>query len=697
MLEGFFSPGSVAIVGAAREAGKVGRFVLDNVLAGGYAGRVYPVNPKADEIAGIKCYPDIPSLPETPDLAIVVVPAKATPRVVEQCGEKGTRSVVVISAGFKETGPEGAALEREIVGIAKRYDIRLLGPNCLGFIAPSSKLNASFAATMPEQGSISFMSQSGALGTAILDWAAGEGVGLANFVSLGNKADVSEIDLMRTWREDPGTKVVVAYLESVANGAEFVTAAREVADVKPLIVLKSGRSDAGARAVSSHTGSLAGSSQAYEAAFRKAGALRADGVEHLFDLAIAFARQPLPEGPGVAILTNAGGPAILATDACEANGVTLASLERETVEALREVLPPAGAFYNPVDVLGDADAEAYGKAARIVLADPNVRSMVVILTPQAMTQALETAEVVAEEARAAGKPLLAVFMGVGAVEKAVGRLRELSVPNYPYPERAVAALAAMEQYATSRSRPRYAEIHPAADFDRVREIIDTTREAGQPFVIEQSASDLLAAYGVPVPPGGVARDLAGARRIANEVGYPVVLKIASPDILHKSDIGGIRVGIENDVQLAEAYDDILARVGTRMPDAVIWGVMVQKQLAKGRELIVGVNRDPTFGPLLLFGLGGVYVEVMKDVTFRLCPVSPEEARTMIGEIRGFGLLRGARGEAAADIDAIADTIVKVSWLAADFDDILEMDVNPLIVAERGKGAVAADVRIGIGG
>jgi len=697
VLESFFSPRSVAVVGVSREEGRVGHYVFDNLLSAGYVGSVYPVNPKADEVHGHRCYASVQDVPAPVDLAIVVVPAKYVSGVLEECGLSGIRAVIVISAGFKETGPAGAALEREAVAVARKHGIRLLGPNCLGLIATESLLNASFAPTMPSAGTISFMSQSGALGTAVLDWAAGESIGLAHFVSLGNKSDLSEVDLLKAWEADPGSKVVAAYLEAVTDGRAFVEAASSLTRLKPLIALKAGGSDAGARAVSSHTGSLAGSEQAYSAAFRKAGIIRAASVQELFDFSVGFARQPLPKGPGLVILTNAGGPAILATDACERLGMSLASLEAETITALREALPAAAALYNPVDVLGDADPERYRLAGEILVRDANVRAILVILTPQAGTDAESTARAVVELARSSGITTFASFLGRAGVASAIPVFTEGEIPQFDFPERAVATLAAMLSHSRRLQAP--VPILPAIDGDRtiVANAIEHARQAGRTFITEESASRIAAAYGISVPPGGIAKDLAAARLLAAEVGYPVVMKIASPDILHKSDIGGIRVDIKDEDGLVEAYEDILARVRERMPDANIWGVSIQQMLPPGREVIIGVNRDAQFGPLLMFGLGGIFVEVMKDVTFRLCPVTTEEAREMLTEIRGFGLLRGARGQRPADLDAVIDVIVRTSALVSDFPEITELDINPLIVADKGEGAVAADIRIGIGG
>jgi acetyl coenzyme A synthetase (ADP forming)-like protein len=675
----------------------VGRSVYGNLLAAGFDGPVLPVNPRCTDVDGQVCYPSVTDLPITPDLGIVVVPAPAVAGVLDELGTKGTRSAIVISAGFKETGPTGAAREREAMAAASLHGLRVLGPNCLGLISTAARLNASFAPVMPLPGGVAFMSQSGALGTAVLDWSRGAGIGLDSFVSLGNRVDVSEVDLMERWMLDDGARVVVAYLESVADGEAFVRTATKLTRVKPFVVLKSGGSDAGARAVSSHTGSLAGSDAAYDAAFARCGVVRAGGVEELFDLAQAFSRQPLPVGPGLAILTNAGGPAIIATDSCERTGVVLASLGRDTIDALRSALPEAAAAYNPVDVLGDARDDRYAAALATLGADPEVRSVLVILTPQAPTRAVETARAVGAFAKRTGITTLACFMGDESVREAREVLRSEGVPAYDFPERAVAALSAMERHRAHLARPVEVAEPIAGDRGLVRERIGHARAARRPFITEQHAAEVAAAYGVSVPAGGTVRDLVEARSLAADIGYPVALKIASPDILHKSDIGGIRLGISGEGELAAAYDQILTTARERLPDAVVWGVTVQKMVPRGREVIVGVNRDPQFGPLLMFGLGGVYVEVLKDVTFRLCPVTRSEARAMIEETRAFGLLRGARGESPADIDAIEDVLVRVSALACDFPEILELDINPLIVSDRGGGAIAADVRIGIGG
>ena len=695
-LEFLFSPRSIAVVGAGREPGGVGRSVFDSLLDAGFAGDVWPVNPRADEVAGHRCYPDVPSLPAVPDLVVVAVPAKFVPSVLETCGAAGVQGAIVLSAGFKEAGAAGVALERAIVQTAAAHGLRLLGPNCLGLIVPGNHLNASFAGTMPPEGAIAVITQSGALGTAILDWAR-DGGGLSGFVSLGNRADLSESDFMEAFDADPATRVIAGYLESIVDGPRFVKVAGAVARTTPVVLLKAGSSEAGARAVSSHTGSLAGSDAAYEAAFAAAGVLRARDTEELFGMAEAFARQPVPVAPGLAIVTNAGGPAVMATDACSRAGIPLAALMPETVDALRGALPAASGLYNPVDILGDAPPDLYADALRLVARDPGVNSILVILTPQGPTLPDETADAILAAAATPDATIIACFMGEDTVEGARRALAAGGIPAFRYPERAIDALAAMERYRVLAARPAIEP--PTIDVDRaaVKLILDQARTARRAFVLEEHASEIARAYGIPTPAGVVARDRGAALAAAHEIGYPVVLKIASPDILHKSDIGGIVIGIADDDALLKAWDLVLDRAHRRMPDADIWGALVQQMVLPGREVIIGVVRDPTFGPLLMFGLGGIYVELLKDVTFRLAPLDHPEALRMVESIRSAGLLRGMRGAKPADVDAVADVLVRVSALVTDFPDIVELDINPLVVADRGGGAVAADIRIGIGG
>ncbi len=697
MLDGFFTPETVAVVGVARESGKVGHFVFRNLIDGGFAGAVWPVNPKADEILGQKCYASVAALPATPDLVIVAVPAPVVSDVIRQCSAVGVSSAIILSAGFKETGPVGARLERELAQVAAEGGVRLLGPNCLGLVATPSKLNAAFAGSVPRSGGVAFLSQSGALGTAIIDESASGGPGIAYFVSLGNRADVSEHDLLREWEHDPAVRVAAGYLESVKDGTAFLAAARSFTRKRPLVILKAGTSDAGARAVSSHTGSLAGSDVAYDSALRDCGALRVNSAEELMDAALAFDLLPIPDGPGVALLTNAGGLGVLATDETERRGLSMASLDSDTVAALRACLPDAAAFYNPVDVLGDADPGRYADAMHALLADDGVHTLLVMLTPQAMTLPMETANAIVAAAAESEVAVIACFVGGDVVHEARSLLREGGVACYPSPERAVFAASLIERYRTIRAVGLDVVEQPDVDVASATTLLTEARTLGRPFVTDEIAAQVASHFGIPVPCGSVGATYSVAAEIAEDCGYPVALKISSPDILHKSDVGGVVVGIKDSEELLSAYDSLLDRIRRRAPGAAVAGVYVQKMASSGRELIVGINRDSTFGPLLMVGLGGVYVEVLKDVTFGLCPVSPKRAKEMLASLTGYALLRGVRGEQAADLDAAADIISRVSWMASLLPDIVELDINPVIVLNRGQGAVAADIRIGIGG
>jgi len=691
MLEMFFDPQSVAVIGASREPEKLGYGVLHNIIQYGYQGAVYPINPKADEILGLSAYASILDVPGAVELAVVVVPAKYVASVLRECGQKGVRGVIIISAGFRETGSAGLKAEHELAAIAEQHGMRIIGPNCLGIIDTVCSLNASFAAGMPLQGEIAFMSQSGALCTAILDWALAAHIGFSRFVSLGNKADVDEVDLLQAWCADPHTRVILAYLEAITHGVRFMKAAREVTRRKPVIILKSGITSAGSKAVSSHTGSLAGSEQAYDTAFRQSGVIRAHSVQELFDLSVAFASQPPLQGNRVAIVTNAGGPGIMATDALEAAGLQLTSFQRETVDSLREHLPPAANFYNPVDVLGDALADRYGAALSVVLADENVDGVTVILAPQAMTQIVETAQAIGEIAEQHDKPIVSCFMGEEKVSQAYESLRQHHIPNYSFPEQAIDALGALYRYYQWLERPEPEILRFKVDPERAHHAIEAARTDNRLTLGDMEAREVIAAYGIAVPDSQLARLPDEAVQLANAIGYPVVMKIISPDILHKSDVGGVKVGMMSAADVRDAYDLITYRARRFMPDADIWGVSVQQMVPEGKEIIIGVNRDPQFGPLIMFGMGGIYVEVLKDVTFRLAPLSRQDAEEMIREIRTYRLLRGVRGEPPVDFNALTEVLLRVSQLVMDFPEIVELDINPLIALE--DRAVAVDMRL----
>ena len=696
MLEEFFDPKSVAVVGASTSPEKLGYAVLENLVNGGYAkvGKIFPINPKADEILGQKAYPSVLDVPENIDLAVIVIPYPYVPAVLEECGKKKIPGVVVISAGFREAGMEGLERELELLEIAKKYQLRLIGPNCLGIIDTFTPINASFSAGTPPQGPMAFMSQSGALGTAILDWAQAGRLGLAKFVSLGNKADVSEIDLLKAWADDKDTNVIMMYSEGLPNGQEFIRVAREVTKKKPVVAIKSGVTKSGSRAVSSHTGSLAGSEQAYQAAFQQAGVLRANDMASMFDMALALGYQPLLKGDRIAIVTNAGGPGILATDALERSGMSLARLEVETIKSLEKQLPDAASAANPVDVLGDARGDRYRFALEIVSTDPNVDGIMVVLTPQAMTEIEDTARAVGSLSHEIDKPVLACFMGEAKVEKGIKVLREFDVPNFSFPERASLAFRAMSQYREVKERkdPVYESFK--VDNEAVRQVLERAKQDGRYAIGDAEAWDILKAYGLSIPRSVLAKTPQEAVEIAGEIGYPVVLKIASPDILHKTDVGGVKVGLETPDQVQDAFELMIYRTERYLPDALIWGCQVQEMAPPGGlEVLIGMNRDPQFGPLVTFGLGGIYVEALKDVTFRIAPFTRLEAQAMLEEIRAKALLEGIRGKPPVDKEAIIDTLLRMGQLVQEFPEIAEFDINPLIVYPKDQGAIAIDMRL----
>jgi acetyltransferase len=698
-LRPILEPQSVAVIGASRQPGTVGYAVLSNLLMGQYTGVVYPVNPKAKAICGVRAYSSVTEIPDPVDLAVVIVRASLVPQVLEECGQKGIKGAIVISAGFKETGPEGAKLEAQVKEIAHHYGIALVGPNCLGVINtdPNYRLNASFAKEMPLPGNIAFISQSGALCTAVLDYAKGQGIGFSKVVSLGNKADVNENDFLAYLWQDPQTQVILLYIEELSDGRRFLQLAREITGEgdsrKPILALKAGRTPAGARAVASHTGSLAGSDEVYEALFAQAGVLRADTVEDLFEYAIAFANQPLPNGRRTVIITNAGGPGIMATDACVRYGLELAQLSEKTLDQLREKLPPHASLLNPIDLIGDAQHDRYEAALDAVLGDPNVDAVVVLLTPQAMTDIENIANVIVQKSKQRVKPILACFMGLVDISAGVNILKENGVPCYSFPEDAVRALAAMVRYVDWVRRPRTGVKLFPVDTERARSLLSEAPVSEHGFVPEEVAFQVLEAYGFPVLPWGVAKTPEEAVSIARQIGYPVVLKVLSPDVVHKFDVGGVQLNLNSDSDVRQAFDKIFNSVKQHLPEARIEGVIVQAMTKKGREVILGLKRDPQFGPILMFGLGGIYVEILKDVTFRFAPVRELGAYRMVRDIRTYRLLEGVRGEPPADIDKIVECIERLSQLAIEQDLIEELDINPLIVYPQGEGAVVVDVRI----
>jgi len=696
MLSFFFNPESVAVIGASANVDKLGHAVLRNLVDSGYIhkGEIYPINPKSKEILGIPAYKSVEDVPGPIDMAVIVIPHTYVPDALRTCGKKGVKGVVIISAGFREAGIEGVERERELVRIAHQYGMRIVGPNVLGLLDTYTPINASFAADSPPQGPIAITSQSGALGTAILDWAQAGSLGLSKFVSLGNKADVNEKDLLEEWAGDEKTKVILMYIEELTEGQKFLDTAKNVAKKKPIVAIKSGVTQSGARAVSSHTGSLAGSEQAYHAAFQQAGVIRADSMQELFDMALAFGYQPKLQGKNIAIITNAGGPGILATDALERAGLSLARFENHTLHELEKTLPDAASASNPVDVLGDALADRFKFALDKVAEDPNVDGLMVVLTPQAMTEIEATAQAVCDKANEIDKPILTCFMGEKRIKAGIDILVRNNIPNYPFPNRAALAFRAMAEYTDIVSREEALLETFDVDQSSVRDLIDKVRSEGRLSIGDSEARQILKAYGMKIPKSELAENAAEAVVLANQIGYPVVLKIASPDILHKTDIGGVKVNLQNDEQLRDAFELMVYRANRYLPEARIWGCLVQEMVPSGNlEVLVGMNRDPQFGPLVTFGLGGIYVETLKDVTFRIAPFSKLEAKAMLNEIRAKALLDGVRGNPAVDKEAIIDTLLRVGQLVTDFPEILEIDINPLTVFAKNQGAIAIDMRL----
>ncbi len=693
-MKAFLAPNSVAVIGASRSAGAVGHEVVKNLLKCKYLGKVFPINPKTNRLLGLRCYSTVLDVEGSVDLGVVAVPAEIVATVAEEAGEKGLKGLIVISAGFKEIGTEGLEREKELLRICSKHGMRLLGPNCLGLINTFTPLNASFASQTPLKGNVGFASQSGALCTAVLDWAAREHVGFSNLISLGNMADMDETDFMQILAEDPNTKVILIYIEGIKEGQRFLEVAPTVSQKKPVIILKSGTSSAGARAAASHTGSIAGSEVAYAAAFRRCGVLKVDSVEELFNLGIAFSSQPIPRGRNVAILTNAGGPSILAADACSRHDLNLAWLSTRTIELLRKRLPEASSLFNPVDVLGDALADRYGFALETLLLDDSVGSTLVILTPQAMTQPLETArKLKALKSKFPDKPILAVFMGGKSVEEAIRFLMETGIPNYSHPEKGVSTLAGMVKYGEYLTREMEKFSSLKVDREAANKVIERTKSEHRVSLLSVEAREVAQAYGIAVPPSELAQNRGQAVAAAEEIGYPVAMKVVSPQILHKTDIGGVKLGLSSSREVEVAFNDIMRSANLFMPSARVFGVEVQKMLPAGKEVIVGMTRDIQFGPLVMFGLGGIYVNVLKDVAFRLAPVSEQAASEMITETKSYALLRGVRGEPTSDINSIIDVILRVSQLSMDLKEISEIDINPLFVYERGKGSLALDVKI----
>lgn len=671
----FFQPKGVVVIGASTAPEKLGYGAARNLIQSGYRGAIHFVSQKPGELFGRPLHTELAGVPDPIDLAVLIVPPHATPQAIEECGKRGIRAAIIVSAGFRETGAEGAALEGQCLAAARAYGVRLLGPNCIGVIDTHLPLDTTFLQPpMPAPGGIGFISHSGAFAASIVDWARGEGFGFSQIVSLGNQADVNETDMLPALAEDPHTKVIALYMESVSDGRRFVETARRVSRRKPLIALKVGRFEAGQKAAASHTGALAASDTAFEAAFAKAGILRADTAEQMFDWARALETCPLPRGKRIAILTNAGGPGVIAADSLETNNLVAAPLTESTRKALSAILPPSASLHNPVDMLASASPQTYADCLCLLLADPQVDAALVILPPPPMFKAEEVAEKLVNAAGQSDKPVVVALLGSTLIEQAKQTFKSAKIPTYPFPERAVAALRALYQRARFLTRE---EAHT------------TPLQPARLHI--SNPEELLAAYGIPIASLKLARSAEEAIAAANQLGYPVVMKIASPDIPHKSDVGGVALNIKDDTSLSIDYAEMMQRVKAAAPHAKVEGVHLQKQIPQGQEVIVGMVRDPQFGPLMMFGSGGVEVEGLKDVAFALAPLTQAEAEEMIRKTWAGRKLRGFRSIPPADEEAVIDVLLKLSRLAVEHESIQEIEINPLRVS--GKGAIAVDVRI----
>lgn len=697
-LDAIFSPKSVAVIGASSTPGKVGHDIFENVLRGGYKGTLYPVNPGASSVLSVRCYPTIMDIPDPIDLAMIILPPKLALQAVEDCIHKEVKGIVIVSAGFKEVGGEGARVEEQIAEKCRSAGIRLVGPNCLGVINPSTgvRLNASFSTRMPRLGNISFISQSGALCTAVLDFAADRGFGFSKFISIGNKADVNELDLLRYYHKDPETDVIMIYMEELCYCPSFISEVKEITSgdkPTPIIVIKSGKTVAGAAAAASHTGSLAGSEAVYNAIFNQCGILRVDTVDELFDYVMVASPKRIPVGNRIAIITNAGGPGIIATDMTEISGLRLSKLNPETDAALHKWLPPTANFNNPVDVIGDANSERYEHALEAVIRDKGVDGVLMILTPQSMTDAIGTAEAIVKIYKTCSKPIVCSFMGVVDVSAGVKHLQENHVPVYLFPENAARAMGKAHEATLWLKRRILPQYELTFDTARAHAIVDECLAAGKTVLGEYDGHELLECYGFDIPPMRLATSAQEAVDFAKEIGLPVVLKISSPHILHKSDAGGVMVNLKTRAMVKSAYTKIIENAKRFKPDALIDGVLVQKMVRPGQEVILGVDKHPGFGHLIMFGIGGIYVELFKNVTFSLAPIGRNNARRMIRSIKGFEMLNGFRGKPKADLEKLEKLLVGLSHMVTNHPQIKEMDINPLFVHEEGKGATVADIII----
>jgi 4-hydroxybutyrate---CoA ligase (ADP-forming) len=700
MTDSFFlSPKSIAIIGASDQEGSVGRAITSNIIKG-YTGKIFPISRTRETVFDRKAYYSVLDVPEPIDLAVVVTKNDVVPTVLEHCGKKGIKGAIVITAGFKEVDEEGAKLEQKLAEISRQYNIRIIGPNCLGVmnLAPQTMMNSTFLKVTPKSGGIALVSQSGAICAALVEDASAQGIGFSAVISMGNKVDLNEVDMLKMLAEHDQTKVIVMYLEDMANGKEFLKVCKQITRLsqakKPVLVLKSGRSPEGAKAAMSHTGALMGSDEIYDALLTQAGAIRVDTMEELFDYATAFSKQPLPTKGDLVIVSNAGGPAIISTDACSKLGIKMANIE-DIRPQINAVIPPWGTSRNPVDIVGDADYNRFDHVLNLVLAHKNVGSVIVMCTPSATLDYNKLAEVVVNVSQKHNKTILASLMGLDEGIKNKEILAEGGIPHYKYAESAIRTLKAMLRF-TQWSQTHEGKVQQfKINKKKVEQIFVKVRSEGRTNLLEEEGQEVLKAYGVPLPKSILATKEKEALVAAKKIGYPIVMKIASPQIIHKSDAGGVKVGMKTPKEVKAAFKEIIKNAKKYDKKAVIKGVLVQEMVKGGKETIVGSKQEPGFGAVVMFGMGGIYVEVLKDVTFRIAPITNLEADEMISSIKTNKLLQGVRGEKPSDVQKLSECIQKISQLVTDFEEIKELDLNPVLVFEKGKGCKVVDVRIGL--
>ena len=686
----FFNPKKVAIIGASRNPNSLAYQTFKSMIESGFEGAFFPINPNADYVLGYKSYKSVLEIPDEIHLAVITTPSKIVPYVLEECGKKGIKAVIIITAGFKEIGKEGEILEEKIKEIGKKYKIRIVGPNCLGVINTSEnvRLNTFFANPLPEKGKVGFVSQSGAVCVSFLDHAREKGIGFSKVLSIGNKVDVDEVDALNYFKDDPETEIILMYIEGISRGKEFLEVAKEISDKKPIIVLKAGKTPEGAKAVSSHTGSIAGIDEIYEAIFKKAGVLRVYEIEEMADKALAFISQPLPKGNRVAIITNAGGMGIIATDECIKRGLKLAKIEEKTYKKLREKVPPYASLSNPFDLIGDADAERYDWAMKNLLKDKNVDAIVSMMVPQKMIDMEEVAKRMAKYAKNSKKPLLPAFLGEKSVLKPIEILKKEKVPFYVFPESAINALSGLYEYSKLKKNKKYEkEILFEVKIDKVKEIFKKFKKEGG-FIPLNYSLEIIELYGFKVPEWKYIEDEKDIEKIEESI-FPCVMKVVSKKIIHKMDMGGIRFNINSKRELIKEFEEMKEK----FENYGFEGVIIQKMLKPAKEVIVGARKIENFPPLIMFGLGGIYVEIIKDVSFGIAPLTPREAFEMIKEIRGYNLLKGARGEKGVNIKKIVEIILRTSQMVNEIEEIEEIDLNPIFAYE--KKAFVVDVRIKI--